>query len=156
MSPELIASLGGGVGLAGLVVTSQRNPRHDRREELGQVRARLARVEQRLAQLEAGQRTLDQGVADGAADGATGLAAVPAVAEAAVAGQRVDVVEDVLERRVGIPQLQLAHAGRVADDARVRQHQRLAAHRERSPKPEGLREGLRDAVTGRRASGNAA
>ncbi len=52
MSPELIAILAVGVGLAGLVVTSQRNLRNDLREEMGR-RERLAKLEGLLERLRA-------------------------------------------------------------------------------------------------------
>ena len=53
MSPELIAILAVGVGLAGLVVTSQRNLRNDLREEMGQARERLAKLKGLLEGLRA-------------------------------------------------------------------------------------------------------
>ena len=114
MSPELIAILAVGVGLAGLMVTSQRNLRNDLRGEIGQVRDRLSKVEagqaeltERVAQLEAGQAQL----ASGQQELADRLA------------------------RLDAGQMQL---------------------RERLAKLEGLLEGLREAVTGRRVSGDAA
>src|SRR5688572_21704444 len=54
---------------------------------------------------------------------ASGLRPVRAVAEAAARGQCLDVLEGGVEPRARLPQLQLAHAGRVHHERARRQYE---------------------------------
>ena len=60
---------------------------------------------------------------------AAGLAGVTAVAEAAALADRLDVGERAGDRFARVPQLQLAHAGRVDQDAAAGQQHELTAGR---------------------------
>ena len=61
--------------------------------------------------------------------GAPRLAPVAAVAETAVAGKGVDVVESRFQRPARVPQPKLPHAGCVDDDAAGRPQHQLPVHR---------------------------
>ena len=68
-------------------------------------------------------------VADGGQDGAAGLGLVGAVGEAARGGQVLDLGEGRGDPLGAVPQLQLAQAGRVQDQATAGPDDQLAAGR---------------------------
>ncbi len=74
---------------------------------------------------------LEPAVVGGLAHGASRLLLVAAIAEVTAVGELVDVAEGVFE--AAFPELHLAHAGRVDDQAASGQDQQLAVRRRVAP-----------------------